>query len=189
VKLLLLLVFLPLTFSLYGQADSVAIRNIYYHAMKLTEADTDSIGYYAQYLSHIYDKDRWPEARTMSLRLFGYYYENKANYSQAINYYLQALETARRSGFIKHQTKILADLAAVYTQDMKEPAKAKEIYQECIRLNQQLGDAHSLLNSYINLGAIYNRLGLYDSALLFLNKGLRVGKPLEENGTDDLTDL
>ena len=188
-KLLLLLVFLPLTFSLYGQADSVAIRNIYYHAMKLTEADTDSIGYYAQYLSHIYDKDRWPEARTMSLRLFGYYYENKANYSQAINYYLQALETARRSGFIKHQTKILADLAAVYTQDMKEPAKAKEIYQECIRLNQQLGDAHSLLNSYINLGAIYNRLGLYDSALLFLNKGLRVGKPLEENGTDDLTDL
>ena len=175
--------------SVYGQADSVAIRNIYYHAMKLTEADADSIGYYAQYISHIYDKDHWPEARTMSLRVFGYYYENKANYSRAIDYYLQALEAARRSGFIKHQTKILADLAAVYTQDMKQPGKAKEIYQECIRLNQQLGDVHSLLNSYINLGAIYNRLGLYDSALLFLNEGLRVGKPLEEKGTDDLTDL
>jgi signal transduction histidine kinase len=189
VKRLLLLLFLPLTLSVCGQADSVAIRNIYYHAMKLTEAGTDSIGYYAQYISHIYDADHWPEARTMSLRLFGYYYENKANYTRAIDYYLQALEAARRSGYIKHQTKILADLAAVYTQDMKQPAKAKEIYQECVRLNQQLGDAHSLLNSYINLGAIYNRLGLYDSALLLLKEGLRVGKPLEENGTGDLTDL
>jgi signal transduction histidine kinase len=189
VKRLLLLLLLPPTFSVYGQADSVTIRNVYYHAMKLTEADTDSIGYYAQHVSHIYDTDHWPEARTMSLRLFGYYYENKADYTRAIDYYLQALETARRYGYVKHQTKILADLAAVYTQDMKQPAKAKEIYQECVRLNEQLGDAHSLLNSYINLGAIYNRLGLYDSALLLLKEGLRVGKPLEGNGTDDLRDL
>ncbi|HEV3414403.1 MAG TPA: tetratricopeptide repeat-containing sensor histidine kinase [Puia sp.] len=189
VKRLLPLLFMPFTLSLYGQADSVNIRHIYYHAMKLTEAETDSIGYYARYISHIYDTEHWPEAHAMSLRLFGYYYENKANYPQAIDYYLQALEAARRSGYIEHQTEILADLAAVYTQDMKQPGKAKEIYQECIRLNQQLGNAHTLLNSYINLGAIYNRLGLYDSALLLLNEGLRIGKPLEEKGTDDLTDL
>jgi signal transduction histidine kinase len=157
--------------------------------MKLTEARADSIGYYADYITHSYDKDRWPPARCMSLRLYGYYFENKANYTKAIDYYLQALEVARKSGYIEHQTEILADLAAVYTSDMKQPQKAKEIYQECVRLNRQLGDAHSLLNSYINLGAIYNRLGLYDSALILLNEGLRLGKPLEEKGTDDLTDL
>jgi signal transduction histidine kinase len=189
VKRILPLLLLLLTLSLYGQTDSVALRHIYYHTMKLTEAGTDSIGYYAGYISRSYDKDHWPEARAMFLRLYGYYYENKANYPQAINYYLQALEAARRSGYIEHQTEILADLAAVYTQDMKQAAKAKEIYQECIRLNQRLGNVHSLLNCYINLGAIYNRLGLYDSALVFLNEALRVGKPLEEKGTDDLTDL
>jgi len=189
VKPLFLLLLLPLTLSLYGQADSIAIRQVYYHTMKLTEAETDSIGYYAGFIRTSYDKDHWPEARAMYLRLYGFYYENKANFPQAIDYYLQALEAARRSGYIEHQTEVLADLAAVYTQDMKQPAKAKEIYQECIRLNQQLGDAHSLLNCFINLAAIYNRLGLYDSALLFLNEGLRVGKPLEEKGTDDLTDL
>ena len=188
-KRILPLLLLLLTLSLYGQTDSVALRHIYYHTMKLTEAGTDSIGYYAGYISRSYDKDHWPEARAMFLRLYGYYYENKANYPQAINYYLQALEAARRSGYIEHQTEILADLAAVYTQDMKQAAKAKEIYQECIRLNQRLGNVHSLLNCYINLGAIYNRLGLYDSALVFLNEALRVGKPLEEKGTDDLTDL
>jgi signal transduction histidine kinase len=157
--------------------------------MKLTEARADSIGYYADYISHSYDKDKWPPARIMSLRLYGYYFENKANYTKAIDYYLQALEAARKSGYIEHQTEVLADLAAVYTSDMKQPQKAKDIYQECVRLNRQLGDAHSLLNSYTNLGAIYNRLGLYDSALILLNEGLRIGKPLEEKGTDDLTDL
>lgn len=188
-KLLLSLLLLPTALSLYGQADSGTIRHLYYHAMKLTEARADSIGYYADYISHSYDKDRWPPARIMSLRLYGYYFENKANYPKAIDFYLQALEAARKSGYIEHQTEVLADLAAVYTSDMKQPQKAKEIYQECVRLNRQLGDAHSLLNSYTNLGAIYNRLGLYDSALLFLNEGLRVGKPLEVTGTDDLTDL
>jgi signal transduction histidine kinase len=183
------LLFLLLPLSFYGQADSANLRHIYYHSMKLTEARTDSIGYYARYIGHSYDTDHWPEAKVMSLRLYGYYYENKADYTQAINFYLQALEAARRSGYIEHQTEVLADLAAVYTQDLKQPGKAKEIYQECIRLNRKLGNAHSLLNCYINLGAIYNRLGLYDSALLFLNEGLRVGKPLEERGTADLTNL
>ena len=177
------------TTSLYGQADSARIRKIYYHAMKLTEAGADSIGYYAGYIGHIYDTEHWAEARVMSLRLFGYYNENKANYPRAVDYYLQALEAARRSAFIEHQTRILADLAAVYTQDMKQPGKAKEIYQECVRLNRQLGDAHSLVNSYINLGAIYNRLGLYDSALILLNEGLRIGRPLEQKGKEDLTTL
>ena len=189
VNRLLPLLLLILSITGYGQVDTVAVRRIYYHAMKLTEANTDSIDYYARYIGHFYSTDHWPEARPMSLRLYGYYFENKANYPQAIDYYLQALEAARKSGFIELQTKLLTDLAAVYTQDMKLPAKAKEIYQECVRLNRQRGDAHSLLNSYINLAAIYDRLGLYDSALLLLNEGLRVGKPLEENGTEDLTSL
>ncbi len=175
--------------SLYGQTDSLSARNTYHRAMKLTEAEADSISYYAKYIARIYDTDHWPEARVMSLRLFGYYYENKANYPQAIDYYLQALEAARKSGYIGYQTHILTDLAAVYTENMNLPDKAKEIYLECVRLNRQLGDAHSLLNSYINLSAIYNRLGMYDSALILLTEGLRIGKPLEANGTDDLSTL
>jgi len=157
--------------------------------MKLTEARIDSIDYYADYMHQIDQKGQYPAARFMSLRLYGWYFENKANYPRAIDYYMQALDAARKLGYIEHQTEALADLAAVYTSDMKEPGKAKEIYQECVRLDRQLGDANSLVTSYINLGAIYDRLGLYDSALLLLNEGLRIGKPLEAKGKFDLDDL
>jgi len=169
--------------------DTNSIRHLYYYAMKLTEARIDSIDYYANYMHQIDQKGQYPAARFMSLRLYGWYFENKANYPRAIDYYMQALDAARKLGYIEHQTEALADLAAVYTSDMKEPEKAKEIYQECVRLDRQLGDAGSLVTSYINLGAIYDRLGLYDSALLLLNEGLRIGKPLEAKGKFDLDDL
>ena len=116
-------------------------------------------------------------------------YENKGDYTRALESYYRGLDSARRHGYIERQTELLTDLAAVYTQDMKQPQKAKEIYQECVRLNKQLGDAHSLIASYSNLGAIYNRLGLYDSALFFLHEGLRIGRPLEEKGREDLSEI
>jgi signal transduction histidine kinase len=189
VKRLLPLLLLSIAFSAAGQVDTNSIRHLYYYAMKLTEARIDSIDYYADYMHQIDQKGQYPVARFMSLRLYGWYFENKANYPRAIDYYMQALDVARKLGYIEHQTEVLADLAAVYTSDMKEPEKAKEIYQECVRLDRQLGDAGSLVTSYINLGAIYDRLGLYDSALLLLKEGLRIGKPLETKGTFDLDDL
>jgi signal transduction histidine kinase len=189
VKRLLPLLLLSIALSAAGQVDTNSIRHLYYYAMKLTEARIDSIDYYADYMHQIDQKGQYPAARFMSLRLYGWYFENKANYPRAIDYYMQALDAARKLGYIEHQTEALADLAAVYTSDMKEPEKAKEIYQECVRLDRQLGDAGSLVTSYINLGAIYDRLGLYDSALLLLNEGLRIGKPLEAKGKFDLDDL
>jgi signal transduction histidine kinase len=84
---------------------------------------------------------------------------------------------------------LLADLAAVYTSDMKQPQKAKSIYQECVRITQKLGNPHSLIQAYCNLGAIYNRLGLYDSALVFLKEGMRIGKPLEDQGKENLSEI
>jgi signal transduction histidine kinase len=189
VKRLLSLLLLSIALPAAGQVDTNSIRHLYHYAMKLTEARIDSIDYYADYMHQIDQKGQYPVARFMSLRLYGWYFENKANYPRAIDYYMQALDVARKLGYIEHQTEALADLAAVYTSDMKEPEKAKEIYQECVRLDRQLGDAGSLVTSYINLGAIYDRLGLYDSALLLLKEGLRIGKPLEAKGKFDLDDL
>jgi signal transduction histidine kinase len=102
---------------------------------------------------------------------------------------LQTLSEARRLGDIQLEVKALTDLAAIYTDDMKQPAKAKEVYLECANLNKERGDAQSLLSTYINLGAIYDEMGLHDSALVFLQEGLRIGKPLEKQGKTDLDNL
>jgi signal transduction histidine kinase len=184
-----LFILLIINSTLFGQVDSFALETTYYRAMHLSENKVDSIRYYADYVARGNANGAWPPATIMSLRLYGFYYENKGEYSKALTYYYDALAGARKSGDIERQTEVLTDLAAVYTQDMKQPQKAKDLYRECVRLHKQLGDGHSLVNSYVNLGAIYSRLGLYDSALLFLFEGLRIGKPYEARGEEDLTSL
>jgi len=156
--------------------------------MHLTEAQTDSISYYANYINHIYLKGIYPKAKVMALRLNGFYYENKADYKKAIDYYWQTLDEARKLNDRENEMNALTDLAVNYTE-MKQPQKAKDIYLECVKLHQQRGDATSLITSYINLAPLYNHLGLYDSALLILKEGLRIGKPLEEKGLEDLSNL
>lgn len=173
--------------TLSAQVDTTAVQRLYYRAMHLTL--TDSVKYYADSIELLSVAAGNADMDIQSLRLYGWYYENRGDYTRALDFYYRALDSARRNRYVHRQTELLTDLAAVYTQDMKQPQKAKGIYQECVRLNKQLGDAHSLIASYSNLGAIYNRLGLYDSALYFLHEGLRIGRPLETQGGEDLSEI
>jgi len=187
VKLLSFLFLLLIGPALSAQVDTIALIRTYYRAVHLSDAD--SVKYYADSIKNLYPHGGNDDASIMVLRLYGWHYENKGDFTNALNYYYQALDSARKYNRIGRQTELLTDLAAVYTSDMKQPYKAKEIYQECVRLNTRQGEAHSLIANYANLGAIYNNLKLYDSALYFLNEGLRIGKPLEEKGKENLFEI
>jgi signal transduction histidine kinase len=175
--------------AVHAQTDSNYILSLYSRGMHYDESNVDSIRYCADLVSADSLRSNYPYVHFIALRLMGYYFENKSEYEKAIDYYLQSLQEARRSGSVEFEKKALTDLAAVYTIDLKKPEKAKEFYLQCIDLNKKHGDPKSLVAIYTNLGAIYNRLGLYDSALYFMNEGLRIGKPLEDKGEDDLTTL
>jgi len=187
VKLLSFLFLLLIGPALSAQVDTAALIRTYYRAAHLSNAD--SVKYYADSIKNCYPHGGNDDVNIMVLRLYGWHYENKGDFTNALNYYYRGLDSARKHGFVGRQTELLTDLAAVYTSDMKQPYKAKEIYQECVRLNTQLGDAHSLIANYANLGAIYNNLKLYDSALYFLKEGLRIGRPLEAQGKENLFEI
>src|ERR1700761_9012340 len=129
--------------------DSSAIQRLYYRAMHLTDAD--SVKYYADYIDTLHPGSANSGRQIMVLRMYGWYYENKGEFTKALNNYYRALDSARKHDYFERQTELLADLAAVYTSDMKQPQKAKAIYQECVRISQKLGDPHSLIQAYCNL--------------------------------------
>jgi len=187
VKLLSFLFLVAISPALSAQFDTVGLQRTYYRAAHLSDAD--SVKYYADSIKGLSLHKENADADVMVLRLYGWYHENRGDFSNALIFYYRGLDSARKHRLIRRQTELLADLAAVYTSDMKQPGKAKDIYQECVRLNTQLGDAHSLIVNYANLGAIYNNLHLYDSALIFLNEGLRIGGPLEGQGKESLYEI
>lgn len=185
--LTLTLLILAATLTVSAQTDTAYILSLYTRGINLDETKMDSIRYYAEQLSTEYKKTNYPYARLYSLRLNGYYFENKSDFEKAIDFYLQTLDEAHTLKDTEYEIAALTDLAAVYTIDLKQPEKAKEVYLKCVDLNKRRGDAHSLVATYTNLAAIYNRLGLYDSALIFLQEGLKISKPIEAK--EDLSSL
>jgi signal transduction histidine kinase len=181
--------FLLTASSLFAQVDTAGLKRIYGRAIYFTEEKVDSILYYAKFIDLAATKGQYPEGKVLALHLYGYYYENRADFKKAIDYYLQTLYEARKLGDIEHEVKAMTDLAATYVGDTKQPQKAKEIYLECVALNKKRGDPRSLYSSYTNLGVIYDLLGLHDSAFVFLQEALKIGTPLAAHGHLDMANL
>ena len=166
----------------------MSLIKAYQRGINLTEKQADSIAYFADFINLSYQKSNYPKGKILALRLYGYFYENKADYKRAIDYYLQTLDEARKLNDPELQINALTDLTVMYTE-LKQSQKAKDIYLECVKLHKRSGNTRSLVTSYINLAPLYCHLGLYDSALVILKEGLRIGKPLEEKGLEDLSNL
>ena len=190
-RLLLILPFLFFSTLLSAQidgSDSLSVLIAYEKGLNFTEKQVDSIAWYADFADRIWTKSHYPPARMYSLRLYGFYYENKADYRRAIDYYLQTLDESRRINNREMQIHSLTDLTVMYTE-MKQPRKALDTYLECVQLRKASADSSTLVTSLINLGPLYNKVGLHDSALFILQEGLRYGKPLEDRGVEDLSNL
>jgi signal transduction histidine kinase len=186
VKLFFLLLLLISFSTAFTQAaDTSSIKALYLRCMNFSEADVDSIKYYANFVATQSVKLHFEKGKFYSLRLHELYAEYKSDYEKAVDYCLQALDEARLIKNKELEAADLIDLAILYS-DLKQYNEAKEVYLECINVGGQ-NDSLSLIDTYTNLGAVYSNLKLYDSALFFLKKGLAVGKPLEGKGNTDLS--
>ena len=70
---------------------------------------------------------------------------------------------------------------------LKNPAKAKEYYQQSKKKKKKSGEAISIISNLTNLGGICNQLGQSDSALFYLNEAWVIANALKVS--TDLTFL
>ena len=111
--------------SLVAQIDSTYLRTLYRHGMDMSEEKVDSIKYFADIIEKISEKSHYVLGQIYSLRLEGFYFENKGEYEKAIDYYLQTLDEARKVDNIEIEVSALTDLAAVYTSDLDQAQKGE----------------------------------------------------------------
>ena len=155
--------------------------------MDFSEDKIDSLDYYADYISRESIKLKFDAGKFFSLRLHGLCEEYKSDYDKAIDYYLQCLEVAHTQKNRDLEVAELTDLAIVYTE-VKRFGEAKKVYLQCIEIKSKT-DTSSLVDTYINLGAIYNNLNLHDSALFFLQKGLALSLAYKSPKEYDVSSL
>jgi len=171
----LLVLFLLLAGGVHGQSDTTHLKFLYDQCLDFDESKTDSLCYYAGFIEKESQKIDFKKGAVLSLRLKGLCEEFKYEYENAIDYYLQSLEEARRLKEQAYEIAALSDLAIAYA-NIGRPLQAKNFYQQCAALALKSDEIYTVVTSYNNLGVIYTQLGQYDSALIFLNEGLRLGK-------------
>ena len=158
-------------------ADTTALKNLYDRCLDFSEDKADSILYYAEYIRSESANLNFSKGDVLSLRLNGIYEEMNSNYPQAISYYLQSLDAARKINHKAYEIAALSDLAIAYA-GIKNPNKAKEFYLQAAKLSRGHSELYSTVSTYNNLAAIYTQLGQYDSARIFLEEALEIGKPI-----------
>lgn len=164
--------------------DTTYLKRVYDHCLDFNEAKIDSLKYYAFLIETESRKLNFEKGPVLSLRLMGLYEELQSDYKKAIDYYLQSLEASRKLSERVYEVSALSDLAILY-YNIGQPQLSRKYYVQCAQLALEEGELSSVVNSYNNLGVIYNGLGLHDSALVFLNLALRIGR--QSNGQLDTT--
>jgi signal transduction histidine kinase len=145
----------------------------------MDESQADSVAFYADFIFKEARNIHFDKGDVLSIRLRGIAEDLKGNYEKALVYYLQSLEAAKKLHDNNYELSALNDLAYIYV-NTKQPVKAKEMYIACARLAAKSGNVRSIVNSYVNLGGIYNLLEEPDSSLYFLNQGLAIAKTYEK---------
>ena len=164
--------------------DTTYLKHLYDHCLDFNESKIDSLEFYALFIETESKKLNFAKGPVLSLRLKGMHQELQSDYKEAIDYYLQSLEASRKLSERVYEVSALSDLAILY-YSIGQPQVSRKYYVQCAQLALQEGELSSVVNSYNNLGVIYNGLGLHDSALVFLNQALRIGR--QSNGQIDTT--
>jgi len=177
-KYLLILFSTLLIFTATGQstnADTNYINSTYSHALNLNTLKTDSVKIYAEEIAKLSKALNYKPGMVYSIRLMGIYYELKNDYDLAINQYFTYLEEAKKINNIKLQISAYTDLAIIYTEGLKKPEKSKEMLLQIAPLYvKDSTPPVKRISNFVNLGAIYNKLNMSDSALYFLYQGLAI---------------
>jgi len=166
------------------QADTNRLKDLYDRCIDLNEDKADSISYYADYITREAARLHYDRGDVLSFRLKGIAADLKGNYDTASKYYLLSLGAAKKLHTINYEGAAINDLAYLY-EKVKQLHKSRDMFLEGAKLAAGQNDIHSLVVSYLNLGAIYTELKLPDSGLVYLNEGLKIAEPYKK--TIDIT--
>jgi len=170
----------------FAQEDTLEIIKLYDKALDFDDSKVDSLVLYINLIESGSKKLGYDKGEILSTRLKGIKAEFSGDFNTAITCYLHCLDLSRHAGLSKYESSALSDLAYIHMQ-LKNPAKAKEFYQQSTVLSKKNGEPISIISNLTNLGGICNQLGQSDSALYYLNQAWVIANGLGAN--TDLTFL
>lgn len=151
------------------------------------EANVDSI---LEWAAHVEDESRaigYTRGIVHSNRMKGYYYDFQGDFIKATELYLKYLTGARENGLLRDEMAAILDLVYIYITN-EQYSQAKTLLLELVNEKKyREKDIGMVSVAYNNLGIVFKRTDLIDSAVWSYNNALIIKEELKDSsGMADL---
>jgi signal transduction histidine kinase len=117
----------------------------------------------------VYEKHNYYNGLSNAYNHLGVVYDEEANYDSAIYCFENCVVAAKKSKMLVNESWGYSGLGEIYKKQGRY-AKAREYQMRSLKLEEQMGNATGVLQSYILLGSLEKQMGNLTAAEGFFNK-------------------
>ncbi|MCK9203835.1 MAG: PAS domain S-box protein [Bacteroidales bacterium] len=122
---------------------------------------------------YYFEKSKDERSMGHSYRLIGDVCQKMGDYSESLMYYNKSLDVFEKIGSATYTAILLTCIANVY-ENLGDFEKAHELNIQSLHIREKVGNKLMISNSLINLGVEYLKMNMRDSALYYLQKGIKM---------------
>lgn len=108
------------------------------------------------------------------LNNIGLVYDDKADYTTALKYYLEVLKMVDTIDGNKRQLAGTLNNVGLIYQNLKNYDEALRYYSRSLKIKEEIGNKKAIGNSLHNIGLVYKLKGEYDKSLEYYTKALAI---------------
>ena len=149
-------------------------------AWELRDIRPDSALYYASKAVKLADEANFVHEATEGTNFMGVAHRNLSNYSEAFQYYLEALRRAQESDDGEQIGYSLINIGNLHGYQTNF-TEAIGYFEQAIEQAMELENQRMLGYSYVNLGRAYSGLGAYDQSESYFKKAMEVRRQLQDD--------
>jgi tetratricopeptide (TPR) repeat protein len=163
-----------------GDSSRVAAGLFQLASVKMT------LGNYSEALAHyhrileIHHKNNYKGGVAFTLNTIGVIHRTMKNYESAIKMYKQAILLYDSLDSPMDEADVLSNLATVYL-DLDRNNEALKLYHQVWSIDQSIGYVRGIGYDQENIGNLFNKIRLYDSALVYHLQALKTRRTLAES--------
>ncbi len=178
-KTITFILFLFLSFYLFGQKDTVYINELLQKANKITKSNSSKGDSLYQEVVKIATKNKYLKGKYYALRELAFINYRSSDYKKAVHYFEKAIEN---ESYVKDRNHVGQTYFKLGTSNLflGEHKNATKAYLKTIDLFQETKDTANLIKVYDNFGVLYGNMNNYKKAEEYKIKTIALAKIIKD---------
>lgn len=162
------------------KSDTSKVTFMWQMADAIARYDLDSAVYLAQEALYLARNKGYKEGESRSLGILSNTFRKMGNYPRALELNFEKLRLEEKRQVPRNLASVLMNIGIVYVFQ-EEYRLGLEYYRKADSVINQFNVTDFKWNIVLNIGDVYDRLNISDSALIFFNKSLALAKPVNND--------